>query len=930
MKMSRLFRKTLAITLVLFALVGGLTSLFAAWVLHSNLLKEFESKALAVGGSISRSSPEAFLSRDAAILQSVIDHYLEIGGVAYAAVSYEDGEVVAHTFIPSIPPEFLDHLAAPVPDRTRHHISRLNLAGRTYLDISSPILMGKAGFVHIGMDMGVINDIIWDAILKIQGITLLVLLLTVVLSYFLVNRISRPLSALSAYAEQLASQNFDTTLDIPADDEIGELAATMQGMARRLDALVNGLEDRIRGATTELRETLTYLSIILESMADGLLIVDEHGEISQFNQALQDMLGLDGDRIASMTVHDLFGPKARAMFVDSADQAITRHQVSVNSPSGRTIHLDVSISRVALKCGMNQIALVKDITSMVIQERALRIIRNELEERVRDRTRELSESNEKLTEEIAVRRQFETDLAAEKELFAVTLRSIGDAVVTTDIENKITFMNKAAEILVGWPLQEALGRAFSKVLTIETADRTGTGLLDPIRDMEKGFHLNQERQFILTSRDGLNMDVGLKLTPIYDRNGTAIGSVTVMRDLEQRKKDEENRLRTEKLSSIGLLAGGIAHDFNNILTAILNNIILVRARLEPESTLIKQLRQAEKAVIRAQRLTQQLLTFSKGGAPVREHTDIRDLIRDSATFALRGSKISYEFLFPREAWTADVDPGQISQVIENIVINAAQAMSDGGRIEIQVTNFVKDASFDLSVADGNYVRIRITDQGPGIAPENLKRIFDPYFSTKRDGSGLGLATVYSIVTRHGGSVEAHSRPGWGSTFIIYLPAVPEAEPEPPATMKDENECLQTTRGRGRILIMDDEEAIVEVVLEALDMLGHEAQSAATGDEALEKYRQALDEGRPFDVVIMDLTIPGGMGGQEAVSHLLKMDPGARAIVSSGYSQSSIMAEYRDYGFCGVLGKPFSVQDLSAKLDEVLGSKPKASSPEEIS
>ena len=364
------------------------------------------------------------------------------------------------------------------------------------------------------------------------------------------------------------------------------------------------------------------------------------------------------------------------------------------------------------------------------------------------------------------------------------------------------------------------------------------------------------------------------------------------------------------MESISILAGGIAHDFNNILTAILGSVNL--AKVHAVDSLVKEkLVKIEKASIQAKDLTQQLLTFSKGGAPIKKVTSLVGLIKDSTTFALRGSKVKCQFLIPKTLWPAEVDEGQIGQMISNLIINADQAMPEGGTVQVQAENVVISSDCEVPLNPGRYIQISVEDQGIGIPKQYLTKIFDPYFTTKQEGSGLGLATSYSIIKNHGGCITVESHVGTGTVFHVYLPASAKRL----KTGKEEKDTL--VGGKGRILLMDDEESILEVTGEVLTYLGYEVEVARDGLEALELYKKAHTLEIPFDAVIIDLTIRGKMGGREAIQHLLKIDPSAKAIVSSGYSDDPVMANYRDYGFKGVVSKPYTIKELSEALREVL-------------
>lgn len=392
------------------------------------------------------------------------------------------------------------------------------------------------------------------------------------------------------------------------------------------------------------------------------------------------------------------------------------------------------------------------------------------------------------------------------------------------------------------------------------------------------------------------------------------GFVRTFTDITRRKELENEQLKMEKLESLGILAGGIAHDFNNIITAIMGNISFAQLFLDVDHKSYKPLVKAEKASIRATELAQQLLTFASGGEPVKKVVSLRHLVNESVSLVLHGSNVRGCVDIPDTIHAVEVDEGQLHQVINNIIINAAQAMPGGGSLAITAQNETLGENNPLSLPPGTYIRMTFTDQGCGIPDADLKRIFDPYFTTKVAGKGLGLASAHSIINRHGGHIGASSVPGKGTTFTIHLPSIGETY----STYQTDT-CAQTISDHsgGSILVMDDEAMILDMTAEMLEYLGYRVITCENGEEAIERYRSGMEAGTPFSAVIMDLTIPGAMGGKEAAAQILAIDPQARLIVSSGYSNDPIMSDFETYGFKIAIAKPYTITKLAQLLGAVL-------------
>ena len=417
-------------------------------------------------------------------------------------------------------------------------------------------------------------------------------------------------------------------------------------------------------------------------------------------------------------------------------------------------------------------------------------------------------------------------------------------------------------------------------------------------------------EYRVVTKDGAVKRISHSWSPIL--SGGRIGTlVNVIRDITERCRMEEELSKAHKLETVGVLAGGIAHDFNNILTAIWGYLSLAKAAVRSSSEATELLVEAEKAAARARDLTQQLLTFSRGGAPVRRALPLEPLLRDSAGFALSGSNVTCEMSLPETLWPVEADEGQLHQVVNNLVLNAVQSMPQGGRIRIAARNVRAGSVQGLKLPGRDYVIFSVRDEGIGIPAEHLGKIFDPYFSTKQRGSGLGLSISYSIVKKHDGMIRADSTLGEGTTFSVYLPAAEEA------ASQDAPGEREPPRGTGRILLMDDDDDVRAVAGRMLEHFGYGVVPARDGEEALALYAAAKGDGTPFDAAVMDLTISGGMGGKEAMERLRALDPSARAIASSGYSNDPVAADYAAYGFSGFVPKPYRIEQLTAELARIL-------------
>lgn len=466
--------------------------------------------------------------------------------------------------------------------------------------------------------------------------------------------------------------------------------------------------------------------------------------------------------------------------------------------------------------------------------------------------------------------------------------SFYDAVIVLDKNGKVEMFNKSATELTGNRIKSGM-------------DASG---------LFKEYDFNDDFEDADTAMTGSDIPVSISQGSVIS-NGERLGKILHIRDLRKRQKLESEIIKRQKLESIGILAGGIAHDFNNILTAISSNISVIKQTVGSRSEILDILQDTENAAVEARYLTGQLLTFSRGGEPVREQFPVDRFIRDSVKFALRGSNVNAEINIPVDIFDVYADKSQLIQVINNLMINSIQAMPNGGVINICLENLDLEYGNTELLEPGYYIKISFEDQGCGIEPQNLNRVFDPYFSTKEQGSGLGLFSVYSIIQKHKGNIEVESTVGKGTVFTIILPA------RRPKFAESKVSNLNIQKPGARILIMDDEEMILKAASRALTKAGYIVATALDGDEAIKKYKQALDMRILFDVVVMDLTVPGKMGGAQCIKELLELDPDCRGIVSSGYSTDPVMARYRDYGFRAVAPKPYKISELVKIIEHVI-------------
>lgn len=609
--------------------------------------------------------------------------------------------------------------------------------------------------------------------------------------------------------------------------------------------------------------------------ADSAIFLMKDGMFKDCNQKTLSMFGVDRDEIIGHSPSD-FSPAVQPDGRSSAKKAAEKINAALEGKpqvfewqhrkrDGTIFAAEVSLNRVELVAGTYVLAIVQDISW---------------------------------------RKEAEASLRESEERFRNLAEMLPEAVFETDGELMITYANRKALKLFGYT-EESLDYGLHVLDLIVPEDRETAR--DNVAMRIQGKKKAAARYQAL-KKDGTVFPV-LVHSNVIIKDGKVLGLRGVLVDLTEREQVEEEILKLRKLESVGVLAGGIAHDFNNLLTGIFGNIEMAKMFLSPEHKSRKFLKIAGQSMENATNLTKQLLTFAKGGEPVKEVLSIGQIIVETAHFSLRGSKVGLETHIAPDLLLVEADKGQLNQVITNLVINAQQAMPAGGTITITAEN--------IEISGSRYVQIMVRDEGVGIAPQYLGKIFDPYFSTKQQGSGLGLASVHSIIVKHDGTIKAESVLNRGTTFIIQLPATEKTDKETGEGLIESAEMLSGSPVR--ILVMDDEEVVRKVLGAMLETMGHQVSFAVHGQEAIEKYRRAWDDNLPYDLVVTDLTIPGGMGGQEAAEKILQIDAQATIIVSSGYSTDPIMAHFEDYGFKGRVGKPYHFAELQAVIRQLLTS-----------
>lgn len=641
-----------------------------------------------------------------------------------------------------------------------------------------------------------------------------------------------------------------------------------------------------------------FIDSIFTQSPNPMWISDDRGTLIRLNQACRDLLNISeadvvgiynilqdnivADQGVLPLVRRVFEQGETVRFEIRYDSSQLEHLRLSNYAS---VHLDVTVFPIkdVQQRVTNAVIQHINITAQRQAEEALQRANADLEARVQ--------------EGAAAHR-------AAEELFRTLCESAPIGIYMTDTSGNCAYSNPRLTEISGILPDESLGSGWLNMVHPEDREETRRIWSDAF---DAGEPYAQEYR-VLTPQ-GRTRWVRSLARAIQGDAGRPINYVGTLEDITELRHAEGEMLKAQKLESLGVLAGGIAHDFNNVLMIILGYLSLARSKVQDPKVALQLLDEGEKAIMRAKGLTQQLLTFARGGVPIKRVLLLNDLLQEASGFASLGTNVSCDFQLANDLLPVQADEGQLTQVIQNLVINAVQSMPEGGSVTVLSENVTYPRT------EGASVKFTIRDTGTGISSQHLSKIFDPYFSTKQQGSGLGLASCYAIVTKHDGQITVDSVLGKGSSFTVCLPAArPEEKPDHQLRKAEH-------RGQGRILLMDDEASIRGIGRAMLEELGYFAECAKDGSEAIELYRQRKEEGVPFDAVIMDLTVPGGLGGKDAVAALLLSDPGINAIVSSGYSDDPILARCNEYGFCAVLSKPYTQQEISKVLHEVLKGRP---------
>jgi PAS domain S-box-containing protein len=668
-------------------------------------------------------------------------------------------------------------------------------------------------------------------------------------------------------------------------------------------------------------DSSTAADTIISTMSDALAVVNLDHKIEIVNKSLLSMLDFSESDLIGADLYSIIGnlkhPDTTLTTLLKKD-FISDIETTFKKKDGTQIPISLSWS--VLKENnifRGFVFIARDMSEREKVKATLQKAHDDLEKRVEERTIELKKSNAQLLHEISVRTVAEQKLAEEKEKLSITLKSIDDGVITVDIHGTIVLINKAACEMIGCSENDVIGVSLESIYKPVQVNNKAIHEHDIFHEIANNPYLSlYGRQSLLKSINGKEYIITETGVSIKDTDDNVNGYVIVFSDITERYQFEEEKFKARKLESISLLASGIAHDFNDLLTGIITNLFMAKMGIDSKAETYVMITTAEKAAFQASILTRQLLTFATNEVINKEETSIKELIENSIGFYLKDSRCEYKLHISETLSKASVDRGQIDRVFNNIIQNADQSMPDGGVIFVNAENFTLDCiNPSLPLTFGSYIKISVTDQGSGIPDEILPKIFDPYFSTRSNGSGLGLTTAYTIVQQHGGHIAVTSQLGVGTTFIIYLPAIEGTDSSDSDEESDESQSLGC-----KILFIDDEKVVLQSTGQLLTHLGHDVCLAEDYSTALTYFRNAFDNQLPFTIVIMDLTISSKPGPKEIIGEFLAIDPEIKVIISSGYVNDPIMVNYSTYGFAAAMPKPYNAKELNQKILDLLSSE----------
>ncbi len=852
------------ITLVFFILVTGviLTTISIIRYYSERLFtEEFRKEAMVMARTLSIQSRRALLTNHFSDLMFQIQALAQQDNILYVMVCSRDGTIRAHND--------LDQLGRKMDDQGfsqaisgKAFVAKKRKGEVAFYQIAVPVKIGNRiyGVAEIGYDLSRILHTfrLYDYLILL--ISSSGIIIGPLICMRLAGRITAPIMRLQAATYDFTRGKFDVQVPVESSgDEVGQLSETFNKMTFVLKRTI-----------LKLKHSYLFLNKIVTNISDILLVVDEYGNIVKANPATARAIGTKStvEVRKNWKLQDLFILKDFLNIPIPRKMEFSSKECYMMAAEG-PVPVLVSMSYLSNNNGKN----VFVVTGRIIKEIKMK----------------------------------EEQLWREHHRLATILQSLGEGVIVVDGSGTISLVNDEMDRITGLERKEVLGKKIEEILHFVDEESSR-----PVEVNVERLSEIKQRSLVLKNERGEDRMVVLNAAHInFEDNVT--GFVIVVHDISEKVMLEREIIKAQKIEALGLLAGGIAHDFNNMLMGIQGYINLTQLSCSrgDKKNVESFLARAERAVDQARDLAQQLLTFSKGGAPVKTPLLLQDTIKEIASFVVRGSAIKSVCEVDDKLWPVEADPSQISQVLNNLLINAVQAMPEGGTIILRARNVVLDTPYE-SLEPGRYVQIQVEDQGYGIPKKLLRSIFDLYFTTKEEGNGLGLAVVHSIIQKHGGHISVKSKPRQGTTFTIYLPATHKMPKE-----MDQDGVDRVLASGGRIIILDDDDMVREVLGAMLQNLGFDVVAVADGRAMLRHYKKAISDGDPFIMLITDITLPGQKNGLEYAKEVRKMDPDAIIIAVSGYANDPVMAEPAKFGFQGAISKPFKISRLQEILAEVL-------------